>query len=894
MRGKGSSWVLIAALTALFTIAATALALADDISNNLDATVDATAEVMSLTVGGVNGTTNLYVTPRNGDGKNGCNLTGSTTLVVAVGSSATSVATVSPSSVTFTSCGDTPTLTVTPVSAGSTTISLSQTSNTTDGTFNLAPATFTVNVAPAPPSNTLPSVSISGAANGGIYAKGSEPAPMCDVADTEDGPSSFAATLSALSGPDAAGGIGSQTANCSYTDAGGLSASASITYSIVDGTAPDIGYVLSPGAPDGSNGWYKSDVRLTWIVSEPDSTSTLVKTGCVDQSITDDQAETTYTCSATSDGGSAGPVDVTIKRDATPPTITGTPDFGPNGDGWNNTAVAISYTCGDALSGLAGPCPPDDVFSTDGTHPWTQTVSDQAGNSATASGIVMIDQTKPTIAGSASPAANGNGWNNSDVTIHFECADTVGSGLKDCSADQVLGEGADQSVTGTATDFADNSQSATVSGINVDETPPTITFAGTTPASPNVNGWFNSDVTLEWSCTDGLSGVVTGTITQTLTGEGSGQSATGICTDLAGNTASDTRTGINIDETAPTITFVGRTPANGNGWNDGDVTVNWSCADAGSGAVLAAISQTVSTEGEDQSATGTCEDLAGNTASDTQDGINIDATAPTASASASPGPNGNGWNNTDVTVSFSGTDGLSGIDVCDADVVLGAAGAGQSASGTCTDKAGNVSAPATASDINIDKTNPDVALVGGPQDGQSYFFGFAPTAPTCDASDGLSGIDGSCTVAGYGTTVGSHTVMADADDEAGNHGSDSATYTVLSWTLKGFYAPVDKPTVMNVTKGGSTVPLKFEVFAGSTELTDTSIVKEFVTGMACSTGVPTDSIEEYATGNTSLRYDPTGGQFIFNWKTPKLPGTCWQVKMTTEDGSSISANFNLK
>jgi hypothetical protein len=35
---------------------------ADDISNNLDASVDAVAEIMPLNVGGANGTTQLFVT----------------------------------------------------------------------------------------------------------------------------------------------------------------------------------------------------------------------------------------------------------------------------------------------------------------------------------------------------------------------------------------------------------------------------------------------------------------------------------------------------------------------------------------------------------------------------------------------------------------------------------------------------------------------------------------------------------------------------------------------------------------------------------------------------------------------------------------------------------------
>ena len=259
-------WSLIAGTMIAAALMATA-ASADDISNNLDASVDAVAEVMPLNVGGANGTTQLYVTPRNGDGKNGCNLTGSTTLGLSLASSDPSVATVSPSSVTFTSCGDTKTLTVTPVGPGSATISATQVSNTTDGTFNLAPAAFTVNV--APPPNTAPAVTISGVTAGASYSKGSVPAATCQVTDAEDGPSSFPASLSAVSGPYSADGIGEQTASCSYTDAGGLTASGSMTYEIVDPSAPSIGYTLDPATPDGLNGWFRSDVSLTGTSASP-------------------------------------------------------------------------------------------------------------------------------------------------------------------------------------------------------------------------------------------------------------------------------------------------------------------------------------------------------------------------------------------------------------------------------------------------------------------------------------------------------------------------------------------------------------------------------------------------------------------------------------------------
>jgi hypothetical protein len=100
--------------------------------------------------------------------------------------------------------------------------------------------------------------------------------------------------------------------------------------------------------------------------------------------------------------------------------------------------------------------------------------------------------------------------------------------------------------------------------------------------------------------------------------------------------------------------------------------------------------------------------------------------------------------------------------------------------------------------------------------------------------------------------------------------------------------------VFNTVKGGSTVPLKFEIFAG-VELTDVSYIQSLQAyQVACTAGSTEDAIETVSTSSTSLRYDWTSGQFIFNWKTPKSPGTCYKVTMTTLDGSFLSANFKLK
>src|SRR4029453_12859438 len=99
------------------------------------------------------------------------------------------------------------------------------------------------------------------------------PEATCQVTDAEDGNSSFAATLSAITGPYAADGIGSQTASCSYTDGGGLSATpASATSSIVDPSGPSITYTLDPASPTGAHGWYVGNVTVSWSVVDNEST----------------------------------------------------------------------------------------------------------------------------------------------------------------------------------------------------------------------------------------------------------------------------------------------------------------------------------------------------------------------------------------------------------------------------------------------------------------------------------------------------------------------------------------------------------------------------------------------------------------------------------------------
>lgn len=161
--------------------------------------------------------------------------------------------------------------------------------------------------------------------------------------------------------------------------------------------------------------------------------------------------------------------------------------------------------------------------------------------------------------------------------------------------------------------------------------------------------------------------------------------------------------------------------------------------------------------------------------------------------------------------------------------------------------------------------------------------------------DGLYDDATSMTVQVSFSQVGEHVIGLQVTDVGGLSDTDTATVTILPWTLKGFYQPADMNSVYNLVKGGSTVPLKFEIFAGSAELTDIFDVKNLTYAeTACDKNVATDEIEVTTIGSTSLRYDIQSGQFIYNWKTPSTAGKCYRVTMMMMDGSSLVAYFKIK
>jgi hypothetical protein len=270
------------------------------------------------------------------------------------------------------------------------------------------------------------------------------------------------------------------------------------------------------------------------------------------------------------------------RLDTVAPTTTASLSAPPNANGWAAGDVAVSLNAVDNMEGsgvkqitysLDGPLPtPSTVVQgnsaavtagVDGVSTLTFFAEDNANNVEVANTLkIQIDKTAPSISSTRTPAANVNDWNNSAVTVTIQCSDAL-SGLAAGSPPSpvsVSTQGVGQTIQGTCTDLAGNFASLTVRDINIDLTAPTIS-GSRTPAA-NANGWSKSPVTVTFQCADGLSGLADGSppAPSTLAGEGTSQSVLGSCTDLAGNKASASVQGINIDLTAPAITVAARSP----------------------------------------------------------------------------------------------------------------------------------------------------------------------------------------------------------------------------------------------------------------------------------------------------------------------------------------------
>jgi hypothetical protein len=731
---------------------------------------------------------------------------------------------------------------------------------------------------------------------------------------SDTGSGVVSATVSQVISGD--GGGQSATGAC-HDQAGNTSTSTDGQVNL-DKTQPAITFIgQTPAANAG--GWNTSPVTLSWSCGDlvsgvESSTVTEVLSGeGSDQSATG-------TCTDLA-GNTSSSVDGHVNLDLSGPTTTLalTPASPDGDDGWYATPVAVTASAADSndpigtvncvvdplftpvtFAALPAGCayyPAGAAVSGDGTHTVYAASADANGNQeqSIASATFRIDSTPPTLTFvSLLPAPNANGWNNGPVTVTWSCTDDTSGVATPTVTDTLSFDGADQSATAHCSDRAGNTASASRDGINIDQLAPVIVFDNQSPAA-NGAGWNNSDVTLTWACSDTLSGASSATVQQTVTAEGVGQGATGTCTDLAGNSAGNFRGGLKIDRTAPGIGFLDQSPAaNANGWNDTDVTLSWGCSDALSGPADTTVTAVVATEGAGQQATGTCLDVAGNSASLTSGDVNLDKSAPFINfAGQSPAANGNGWNDSSVTLTWTCTDAGSGPLAGSVTQVISSGGTHLQATGTCADLAGN-SAASTDGNVNLDETAPTLAPTVSP----NPVLLNGPATASANASDSLSGISGSSCGAVGTSTPGVNHVSCTATDKAGNSATAQATYAV-DLGFGGFLSPLNpNPYTWNSGNSGRVYPIKWQ-------LTDAD--GHYVTNAVPGTSIHLDVVScpgvlypdpiDYsisAAGSTSLRYDSTANQYVFNWSTPATKNACYQLVVTTPDNVAHVALFQLR
>lgn len=206
-----------------------------------------------------------------------------------------------------------------------------------------------------------------------------------------------------------------------------------------DTSPPQLWYGFSDTPNE--NGWFRTNVWLNWAWWDPETPVTSTS-GCDSTVIAADTAGTTYTCAATSEGGTSS-LSALVKRDATPPTATITspaPQLYDLGE-----VVQPAFTCSDALSGVAA-CvggtngEPVDT-STPGWHTFGVSISDRAGNPW----WVSVDYAVGSGVCAAGLPDNVGWWRMEGNTLNTRSNGTTGAtriGLtSDVYVDAIVGQG---------------------------------------------------------------------------------------------------------------------------------------------------------------------------------------------------------------------------------------------------------------------------------------------------------------------------------------------------------------------------------------------------------------------------------------------------------------------
>jgi hypothetical protein len=329
-------------------------------------------------------------------------------------------------------------------------------------------------------------------------------------------------------------------------------------------SADPVTWGCSPGGCSG--GWYTTNVTVSFFVAaDPNITGT---PGCGVFTVSSDTTGQSFQCEVDyNTGGSYKTPVITVKRDATPPTISGgSPSRGPDSNGWYNHPVGINFSGTDATSGIAGCSGPSYGGPDTASASFSGTCTDNAGNTSSPAsfGPIKYDATPPSVSISLSRGPDSGNWYNHPVDFSATGSDNL-SGIASCSSGTIPG-----STAASCTDAAGNSASANV-GVNYDASGPSIDSI-TFDRPPDSDGWYNHPVQVVFHGSDGGSGIAGCSATTYAGPDTSSTTVNGNCRDNAGNSTGGTSPAFKYDSTPPTLTNVGTD------WDDGTATLSWTAS----------------------------------------------------------------------------------------------------------------------------------------------------------------------------------------------------------------------------------------------------------------------------------------------------------------------------
>ena len=454
------------------------------------------------------------------------------------------------------------------------------------------------------------------------------------------------------------------------------------------------------------------------------------------------------------------------------------------GTQWVGASLKIQFNWTGSEQSMSSGCHNGDQFTptTEGDQQITCTVTYADASTASATAHVKFDKTPPTLVSAGVPTVQPNaaGWYSKRFSVDYQWSDGlsgVNSDYCDTSVDYEGDEtnpAAPSFLASACADKAGKLATAPLFPVLFDITAP-VNVAGTPSRAPDVNGWYTHPVTYTFTGADLTPGSgIDHCDTITYSGPDNGDATVkGGCVDKAGNPTQVTK-GLGYDSTKPTIdTATPSSDPNAAGWYNGPVTFRFHGTDATSG-INSCPDQTYSgPDGAAAQITGTCTDLAGNSATKTVT-VKYDTTAPTVSdATPDRQPDHGGWYNAPVKFTFHGSDALSGIASCDSKSYSGPDDGSAQVDGSCVDAAGNSASKTVA--FKFDDTPPTISSVNAdrpPDHGGWYTH---PVTFSFHAYDVTSGGAACAAVTYSGPDAGSASVTGKCTDAAGNTATKTVT-----------------------------------------------------------------------------------------------------------------------